>query len=79
MQLQKELETYQRELPRLLDKTGKYVLICGDKVESVWETFADALQEGYNVFGLQPFMVKQIQPVEPVHYITRDVRPVCQS
>jgi hypothetical protein len=77
--LQKELATYKRELPNLLGRVGKYVLIRGDQVLSVWEAYQDAIQEGYRVCGLDPFLVKQIQAVEQVHYITRAVEPVCQS
>jgi hypothetical protein len=78
MALEKELDTYKRELPKLLDNVGKYVLIHNDEV-SVWGTYEDALQEGYRLFGLKPFLVKQIQAMEQVHFVTRNVQPVCQS
>ena len=79
MALEKELATYKRELPKLLANTGKFVLIHEDEVAGCWETYPDALQEGYRLFGLQPFLVKQIQPVEFIHHMTRDVHPLCQS
>jgi hypothetical protein len=78
MALERELDTYKRELPNLLDKAGKYVLIHEDQV-SVWCTYEDALQEGYRIFGLKPFLVKQIQTTEQIHHVTRDIQPVCQS
>ena len=78
MVLEKELDTYKRELPNLLDKVGKYILIHDDQL-SVWETYKDALQEGYRVFGLKPFLVKQIQVTEQVQFITRNIDLVCQS
>jgi hypothetical protein len=53
--------------------TGKFVLIHGDSVAGIWETYPDAIQEGYRLFGLEPFMVKQIQAAEFVHSVTRDV------
>ena len=79
MALEKELETYKKELPNLLPRAGKYALIQGDKVSGIWETYPDALQEGYRIFGLKPFLVKQIQAVDFIHHMTRDVRPLCQS
>ncbi len=79
MALETELATYRRELPNLLDKAGKFVLIHGNDVVSTWETYQDAIQEGYRLFQLKPFLVKQIQQVESIHYITRSVLPVCQS
>jgi hypothetical protein len=77
--LEKELETYRRELPHLLADEGKYVLIHGDKVISTWATYADAIQEGYRLFQLQPFLVKKISAIEQIAYFTRDVAPTCQS
>jgi hypothetical protein len=79
MALEKELATYRRELPNLLANTGKFVLIHGDAVAGIWETYPDAIQEGYRLFGLEPFMVKQIQAVEFVHSLTRDVELRCRS
>jgi hypothetical protein len=77
--LEKELETYRRELPNLLTQAGKYALVKEDKVVSTWGTYEDALQEGYRLFDLSPFLVKQIQAAEVAHLITRHVEPVCQS
>jgi hypothetical protein len=79
MALEKEVETYHRELPNLLANAGKYVLIHKESVISWWDSYTDALQEGYRLFGLEPFLVKQIQAVEPVHHVTRDLGPACLS
>jgi hypothetical protein len=79
MALDTELQTYQRELPNLLPKVGKWALVHGDAVLSTWSTYEDALQEGYRVVGLHPFLVKQIQPVDVVHHTTRGVIPICRS
>ncbi len=80
MSLEKELQTFQKELPRLLiESPGKYALVKGDSVESVWATYEDAIQEGYNRFELEPFMVKRIQLIERVKHITRNVTPICRS
>ncbi|HJT78155.1 MAG TPA: hypothetical protein VJ739_13205 [Gemmataceae bacterium] len=59
--LERELRTYRRELPGLLGHAeGKYVVIHGDRVNGVWETYEDALQAGYERYQLNPFLVKQI-------------------
>lgn len=72
MSLEIELAAYKRELPKLLQEdVGRYALVYGDKVDSCWDTFRDAIQEGYRLFGLAPFMVKQVQAVEPVYYLRR--------
>ena len=77
MALEKEMETYQRELPNLLSQEGKFVLIQGGNVIEVFDTYEDALKAGYKQAGLSPFMVKQIQATEQVQFITRDVGTPC--
>jgi hypothetical protein len=51
--LRTEIRTYLRELPRLLEEghEGKYALIKGEEVLSVWDTFDDAYQAGRQQFG----------------------------
>ena len=79
MALEKELATYRRQLPHLLASEGKYSLICGDEVAGVWDTYEDALRAGYERFGLEPFMVKQILATERVLFVTREITPSCPS
>src|SRR5207302_1898928 len=76
--LDTEVETYRRELPNLLRDTGKFVLIQGDKLYGTWSTFDDVIQEGYRLFGLKPFFVRQISPIEEVFTTTKDIAP-CPS
>jgi hypothetical protein len=57
---EREMATYQRELPNLLDREGKWVLIRGDEVLGVWDGFGDVLKAGYERCGLGNFFVKQI-------------------
>ncbi len=75
MALEKELETYKRELPKLVASgQGKYVLIQDSIVVGVYDTYADAIQEGYGHFGVaKPFLVKQINALENVQFFTRDI------
>ncbi|MFI5251208.1 MAG: hypothetical protein ACHQQQ_02145 [Bacteroidota bacterium] len=75
MALEKELETYKRELPNLLVNEGKFVLIKGDKVIDTFATYEDAIKEGYKICGLEPFLVRKIQAVEQVHFFTRPISP----
>jgi hypothetical protein len=80
MTLERELETYRREVARLLAEghRDKFALIKGEQVDSVWDTQDDALRAGYDRFGLdEPFMVKQIKDAEKVYYFSRNIAP-CQ-
>ena len=71
MAIEKELATYNAHKDELLQHEGKFVVIHEDRIAGVWETYEDALKAGYAEFKLEPFMVKQILVVEPVHYQMR--------
>ena len=75
MALEKELETYKNNLPQLKENEGKFVLIQGDKIESIHTSYEDAVKDGYKKFGLTPFLVKQILTIEQVLFISRFVDP----
>lgn len=70
MELEQELATFRRELPRLLAEAKEwgdarqYVLVKGDAVDSTWDTFADAVRAGMRLFGKAPFLVRKIQAEE---------------
>ncbi len=78
MALEKELETYKRKLPELTKDEGKFVLIHGDKVVDVFVSYEDAIKRGYEEFKLEPFLVKKVEAVEQVQFVTRSVQP-CAS
>lgn len=70
MALEHELDTYRRKLPELKGSEGKFALVQGEAVD-VFTSYEDALKEGYRRFGLTPFLIKQIEAVEQVQFITR--------
>jgi hypothetical protein len=70
MALEAELATYERLKPELLAdqaKVGKYVLIKGDQLLGVYPTREEALEQGYERYLFEAFMVKQIAEVKPVY------------
>ena len=73
MALEKELETYHQKLPELLGDEGKWVVIHQNEVAGIFETYVDALRQGYEQFGMPPFLVKQINTIEPIHSINRGI------
>ncbi|MCI0388245.1 MAG: hypothetical protein MOB07_05710 [Acidobacteria bacterium] len=77
MALEKELATYKTALPELQSQEGKFVLISGDDVVGTYDTYEDALKEGYEKFGLNPFLVRQIHATEQVEFITRHISFPC--
>lgn len=75
--LDKEIETYNKLLPKLMAQQGKYVLIKGEEVVSTFDSYQDALAAGYAKFNLEPFLVKQIADAQIVAYFTRDTGSQC--
>lgn len=70
--LSKEFETYKRLLPSLLPQVGKFALIKEDLLVDTYDTYHDAMRQGYDRFQLSPFLVKQIAPAEHIAYFSRD-------
>jgi hypothetical protein len=79
MALEKELETFKRELPNLLRMEGRFAVICGDTITGVYVSYEDALKVGDEPCGLSPFLVKKIQAFEQVQYFTRDLDFACHT
>ncbi len=75
MALEKELETYNAKLPEIKMHAGKFVLIVGEEVVDYFSTYEDAIKAGYQKAGLKPFLVKQVQAVEPIQHVTRLISP----
>jgi len=73
MALEKEIETYNRELPKFADQEGKFIVIQGDAVIGVYVSYEDALKMAYEKCGLKPFLVKNIQSFEQVQFFSRDL------
>jgi len=67
-----ELETYERHRDELLGKSeGKFALIHGNQIVSIFDSKKDAIEQGYERFGNIPFLVKQIVKVEtPQNFVS---------
>jgi hypothetical protein len=67
------MNAYMCAAPRLLAEgnDGRYVLILGDQFFGIWDTFGDALQAGYDRFGLDgPFMAQKISSRDYERFLT---------
>lgn len=69
MAFEKELEAYRKALPDWVEEEGRWTLILGDEIAGVFPGFAEAIDAGYEKYGLAHFMVKQIHQVEPVYFM----------
>lgn len=76
--LSKELSTYRLKLPTLIGQQGKFVLIKGENIDGVYNTYSEAMTAGYTKHGISsPFFVRKISPVEQVLFFSRDLGTEC--
>jgi hypothetical protein len=66
-------------LPELLRSVGRFVLIKGDHIEGICDTYADSIKIGYERFKLAPFFVKQIAAAEQIRWFTHELDPECPT
>jgi hypothetical protein len=71
---EREIATYRRELPRLLEEghAWRHALVKGEEVLSIWDTQGDVIQAGRERFGLEPIFVKTIDPRDPERFALLD-------
>jgi len=79
MALEQELETYQKHRDKLLADEGRFVVIYKDLILGVYTSYEDALKIGYEKCKLNPFLVKKIQVIEPINFITRNLKLACHT
>lgn len=49
---QKELAVYEAKKRELLaEAAGKFIVIRGEELAGIWDTYEDALQAGYEISG----------------------------
>jgi hypothetical protein len=75
--LERELDTFHRQLPDLLrdeSNRGRFALIHADAVAGLYPTFDAALAAGYDKFGLEAFLVKEVTDHEEPRYFSRNLR-----
>jgi hypothetical protein len=71
---EREIATYRRELPRLLEEghAWQHALVKGDEILSIWDSQSDAIEAGRQRFGLDPIFVKRIDPRDPQRFALLD-------
>ena len=69
--LDEELKTYAAHREELLATArGMFVLVKGGQVVDVFASREDALKRGYEEYGNEPFLVKEVGEVEVPSYLT---------
>jgi hypothetical protein len=67
---------YRQELPQLLAQghAGRFILIHGEQIHSIWDTQSDAIQAGRLLFGMGPIAVQKINPLDVQRFALLDAR-----
>jgi hypothetical protein len=60
-EIEREVQTLQRDFADIMKHAGKYVLIQGDAVVDFFPSYGAAITDGYKRFGLANFLVQPIQ------------------
>ena len=76
--LDQDLAKYKELLPTLTASEGKFALIYKADLKGIFQSYEDALQQGYTLAGLDSFLVKKIAATETIAYFTRDLGPECR-
>lgn len=72
--LDTEVKTYEQNRDHLLGTAeGKFVLMHGMQVVGVYDSKMDAIAAGYQQFGNDPFLVKQVVRVEAPQNFTSNL------
>lgn len=69
--LRRERRTFKRERARLLAEghAGKWVVIKGKELVGIYADMQEALRAGYDRFGLEQFMVKEIAEKDRIYRV----------
>ena len=71
MSLEREIETYRKLLPDLLQHEGKFVVIRGEELLGCYPDLNEALRHGYERYGDEAFLARQISKIEKVLFSSR--------
>lgn len=76
-ELEKDEAVFRAELPKLVSEAGKYALVYEQKFVGAFATYEEALTRGYELAGLNPFLVQQISEIPQVQQFSRVVGFEC--
>ena len=73
--ISREIDYYHRHLKDWEGRDGEFILIKEESVVDFFSSYDDALKAGYQKFGLEPFLVKQINTIDRGSFISRSILP----
>jgi hypothetical protein len=74
--LETELQAFDAALPELLmHHLDRFALFKGTELVGIFDSYEDAMRDGYTRFGLEPFFVGPVAPPRTVAMFARDRLP----
>jgi hypothetical protein len=73
-ELKQDLAAYEEARPKLLAEAGQYALFFKGKHVGNFESYSQALTKGYEIAGVEPFLVQQISPLPQILHFTRAMK-----
>jgi hypothetical protein len=77
MPFESELAAYQKHFEELRSHEGRFVLIHAGSIFSIddaihfFSSYEEAITAGYDQFGAKPFLVKRIETIERIQFLSR--------
>ena len=71
MSLATEKQVFEDNLPEWDEYAGKFVLIKDTDIVGFFDTYTDAIAQGYREFDLDPFFVAMVNRYESAQLVTR--------
>ncbi|OIN97877.1 hypothetical protein AUJ66_02040 [Candidatus Desantisbacteria bacterium CG1_02_38_46] len=69
--LKKEFEFYKSQPEEWRkENQGNFVLIKDQKIQGIFESYTDALQEGVKLFSTEKFLIQQVGQEDIINYNT---------
>lgn len=64
--LKREIATYKKNQERLeSEHLGEFILIVGEEIIGLYQSFEDASAEGIRLYGQGPYLIRQIGGPDP--------------
>ena len=70
-ELKEEVATFGAHIKQIRRNVGKFVLIQGKSVVDYFDTYTQAIEAGYEMFGLKNFFVRQVNAKESAINVMR--------
>jgi len=77
--LEKDLAAFEEQKEKLQQEAGKFAVFFEGQLLGLFESSHEAYAKGYEVAGLEPFLVREITAIPALQHFTRAIRFKCPT